>query len=82
MLNRTFQKQARVQFTRVLSGQPYLLRNQNIEDVNIQIHSMSAPDNVCFIKIRSKNSSNTLMSLLRIFEKQTLVLSQGRNHEF
>ena len=30
--------------------------------------------NVCFIKIRSKNSSNTLMSLLRIFMKQTLIV--------
>ena len=29
--------------------------------------------NVCFIKIRSKHSSNTLVSLLRIFMKQTLV---------
>ena len=29
-------------------------------------------DNVCFIKIRSKHSSNTLVSLLRIFLKQTL----------
>ena len=28
--------------------------------------------NVCFIKIRSKYSSNTLVSLLRIFMKQTL----------
>ena len=28
--------------------------------------------NVCFIKIRSKHSSNTLVSLLRIFMKQTL----------
>ena len=30
-------------------------------------------NNVCFIKIRSKHSSNTLLSLLRIFMKQTLV---------
>ena len=29
-------------------------------------------NNVCFIKIRSKNSSNTLVSLLQIFMKQTL----------
>ena len=29
--------------------------------------------NVCFIKIRSKLSSNTLLSLLRIFMKQTLL---------
>jgi hypothetical protein len=28
--------------------------------------------NVCFIKIRSKHSSNTLLSLLRMFMKQTL----------
>ena len=32
------------------------------------------PNNVCFIKIRSKHSSNTLLSLLRIFMKQTLQL--------
>ena len=32
--------------------------------------------NVCFIKIRSKHSNNTLLSLLRIFMKQTL----GQNH--
>ena len=29
--------------------------------------------NGCFIKIRSKHSSNTLVSLLRIFMKQTLI---------
>ena len=29
--------------------------------------------NVCFIKIRSKHNSNTLLSLLRNFMKQTLV---------
>ena len=28
--------------------------------------------NVCFIKNRSKHNSNTLLSLLRIFMKQTL----------
>ena len=28
--------------------------------------------NVCFIKIRSKHNSNTLLSLLRIFMKQAL----------
>ena len=28
--------------------------------------------NICFIKIRSKHNSNTLLSLLRIFMKQTL----------
>ena len=30
-------------------------------------------NNVCLIKIRSKHSSNTLLSLLRIFMRQTLV---------
>ena len=30
--------------------------------------------NVCFIKIRSKHSSNTLLSVLQIFKKQTLLL--------
>ena len=29
--------------------------------------------NVCLIKIRSKHSSNTLLSLLRFFMRQTLV---------
>ena len=29
--------------------------------------------NVCFIKIRTKHSSNTLLSLVRIFMKQKLV---------
>ena len=32
--------------------------------------------NVCFIKVRSKHSSNTLMSLLQIFMKQTLCASK------
>ena len=31
--------------------------------------------NVCFIKIRSKRNSNTLLSLLLIFMKQTLLAS-------
>ena len=30
--------------------------------------------NICFIKIRSKHNSNTLLNLLRIFMKQTLCL--------
>ena len=34
--------------------------------------------NVCFIKIRSKHSSNTLVSLLRIVMKQTLRCIQGK----
>ena len=34
----------------------------------------SALNNVCFIKIPSKHSNNTLLSLLRIFMKQTLWL--------
>ena len=35
--------------------------------------------NVCFIKIRTKNSSNTLLSLVRFFMKQTLVSSNLLN---
>ena len=31
--------------------------------------------NVCLIKIRSKHSSNTLLSLLRFFMRQTLAVS-------
>ena len=34
--------------------------------------SLDVLGNVCFIKIRTKYSSNTLLSLVRIFMKQTL----------
>ena len=41
---------------------------------NDQVSSLSCTcqGNVCFIKIRSKHNSNTLLSLLQIFMKQTL----------
>ena len=39
----------------------------------IQYFTVLKPTNVCFIKIRSKHSSNTLVSLLWIFMKQTLI---------
>ena len=38
--------------------------------------------NVCFIKIRSKHSSNTLLSLLRIFMKQTLIANPLQGDPF
>ena len=37
--------------------------------------------NVCLIKIRSKHISNTLLSLLRIFMRQTLV-NMKNSHMF
>ena len=44
------------------------------------LKQVDLPPNVCFIKIRNKHSSNTLMSLLRIFMKQTLLGLLSTHH--
>ena len=38
-----------------------------------ELENVERLNNVCFIKIHSKHSSNTLVSLLRIFMKHTLL---------
>ena len=43
-----------------------------VVEVKAQQAKIQCQSNVCFIKIRSKHISNKLLSLLRIFMKQTL----------